>query len=119
MTGVGSAKVSTRAGWLWGVAAVGTVVVAGVVPLLFAADYFWRGDTQAAYFGAYYRLGELLRQGELPLMEPFAWRGGNHIVEGNFGLLSPIVMAIGISVAGMMTRVRRADGRAASPSLRA
>jgi hypothetical protein len=86
----------TRVGWLWGPAAVLTVVVAGLVPLFFAADYYWRGDTQIAYFGAYYHLGELLRQGQWPLLEPFAWRGGNHIVEGNFGLLSPIVMAIGI-----------------------
>ena len=73
-----------------------TVLVASTVPPLFIRDFFWRGDTQVAYFGAYYHLGELLRQGQWPLLEPFAWRGGNHIVEGNFGLLSPIVMAIGI-----------------------
>ncbi|MGH8892880.1 MAG: hypothetical protein ACRDWY_06175 [Actinomycetes bacterium] len=85
-----------RFGWLWGPAAILTVLVAGMVPLLFTTSYFWRGDTQIAYFGMYYHLGELLRQGQLPLQEPFAWRGGNHIVEGNFGLLSPIVMVIGI-----------------------
>ena len=87
---------TTRIGWLWGVAAVVVVVVAGLAPLLFTPHYFWRGDTQVAYFGAYYHLGAELRQGHYPLMEPFAWRGGNHIVEGNFGLLSPIVMVIGI-----------------------
>jgi hypothetical protein len=67
-----------------------------MVPLVFLTGYFWRGDTQVAYFGAWYHLGEELRQGHYPLMEPFAWRGGNHIVEGNFGLLSPIVMLIGL-----------------------
>ena len=85
-----------RLGGLWGVAAVVVVVVAALTPLLFTAHYFWRGDTQVAYFGAYYHLGAELRQGHYPLMEPFAWRGGNHIVEGNFGLLSPIVMVVGI-----------------------
>ena len=87
---------ATNLGWLWGVAAVVVVVAAGLTPLLFNTAYFWRGDTQIAYYGAYYHLGEELRQGHYPLMEPFAWRGGNHIVEGNFGLLSPLVMVIGI-----------------------
>ncbi|MGH8938401.1 MAG: hypothetical protein ACRDV2_03520, partial [Actinomycetes bacterium] len=94
--GAAMRRTATRLGWLWGPATVLTVVVAGLVPLLFTSDYYWRGDTQIAYFGAYYQLGEALRQGEFPLMEPFAWRGGNHIVEGNFGLLSPIIMIIGI-----------------------
>jgi hypothetical protein len=83
-------------GWLWGLGTVVVVVVGGLVPLLFTPHYYWRGDTQIAYFGAYFHLGTELRQGHYPLMEPFAWRGGNHIVEGNFGLLSPIIMAIGI-----------------------
>lgn len=94
--GAGARQTATRIGWLWGPAAVLAVLAAGLVPLLFTAGYYWRGDTQIAYFGAYYHLGEALRQGDYPLMEPFAWRGGNHIVEGNFGLLSPLIMIIGI-----------------------
>lgn len=83
-------------GWLWPAGALVVVLVAGAVPLLFNHAFFWRGDTQTAYFGAYYRLGEALRAGEYPLMEPWAWRGGNHIVEGNIGLLSPILMLFGL-----------------------
>ena len=92
-----AASVGERSrGWLWPAAAVLVVLVAGAVPLLFNHAFFWRGDTQVAYFGGYYRLGEALRAGDYPLLEPWAWRGGNHIVEGNTGLLSPIVMVFGL-----------------------
>ena len=103
---------ANRLAWLWGVAAVVVVVAAGMAPLLSVSGYYWRGDTQIAYFGAYYHLGEELLQGHYPMMEPFAWRGGNHIVEGNFGLLSPIVMVVGIGATvadnaiGYMTLVK-------------
>lgn len=76
------------------VAVVLTVV--GAVPLLWDGRYFFRGDTQIAYLGWWYHLGERVREGRLPLMEPLTWEAGNHVAEGQWGLFSPLTILIGL-----------------------
>jgi hypothetical protein len=77
-------------------AAWSTTVLAGLVPLWFYTRYFFLGDTQAAYFGELYHFGELLRSGEWPMLDPSAWRGGAYLVEGQWGLFSPLTMLIAV-----------------------
>jgi hypothetical protein len=72
------------------------LTVVGVTPLFWVGRYYFRGDTQIAYLGWWYHLGERVREGHLPLMEPLAWEAGNYIAEGQWGLFSPLTILIGL-----------------------
>ena len=76
--------------WLWGVGAVVLAVATGIIPFLFDHGYYWRGDTQLAYFGALYHLGEELREGRLPLLDPASWQAGAFAVDASWGLWNPL-----------------------------
>jgi hypothetical protein len=84
-----------RARW-WLLAVVPSVVLPVLVLLLHDPRYLFYGDTQAAYLGWQYHLGEQLRAGHWPLIDPHAWQAGNLVAEGQAGLFSPLVMAIGL-----------------------
>lgn len=73
-----------------------TALVTLLLPLLGDPRHFFYGDTQAAYYGWWYHLGDELRAGRWPLLDPQAWRAGNLAAEGQWGLYSPLVMAIGL-----------------------
>ena len=70
--------------------------LAGITPLFWLGRYYFRGDTQIAYLAWWYHLGERVRQGDLPLMEPLAWEAGNYVAEGQWGLFSPLTILIGV-----------------------
>jgi hypothetical protein len=72
------------------------LVLAGVTPLFWLGRYYFRGDTQIAYVGWWYHLGERVREGHLPLMEPLAWEAGNYVAEGQWGLFSPLTIVIAL-----------------------
>jgi len=72
------------------------LVVTGVTPLFWLGRYYFRGDTQIAYLGWWYHLGERVLEGDLPLMEPLAWEAGNYVAEGQWGLFSPLTILIGV-----------------------
>ncbi len=58
--------------------------------------YFFSGDTQAAYYGWWYHLGQEVRAGHWPMLDPHAWRAGNLMAEGQWGLFSPLSIGIGL-----------------------
>jgi hypothetical protein len=72
------------------------LVVVSLIPLLWFSRYYFRGDTQVAYIGWWYHLGEEVRNGRLPLMETRAWEAGNYVAEGQWGLFSPLTIFIGL-----------------------
>lgn len=72
------------------------LVVVGVTPLFWLGRFYFRGDTQIAYLGWWYHLGERVRDGQIPLMEPLAWEAGNYVAEGQWGLFSPLTILIGV-----------------------
>jgi hypothetical protein len=74
------------------------VTVALALAVLLADDprHYFYGDTQAAYYGWWYHLGEAVRAGQWPLLDPHAWRAGNLVAEGQWGLFSPLVVGIGL-----------------------
>jgi hypothetical protein len=90
------AAVWRRSGWRWAAGAVLVVVAGAVLLLLHDPRYFFHGDTQAAYLGWEYRLGEELRAGRWPLLDPHAWAAGNAVADGQWGLFSPLLMGIGL-----------------------
>ena len=82
---------------LWASALVATLLVAGVIPLLFDSRFYYSGDIQVAYLGWWWELGNQLRDGRWPLLDVQSWRAGNVVAEGQWGLFSPLTIAIGIA----------------------
>ena len=74
--------------------------------------WFFRGDTQAAYYGWWYHLGSSLRDGVLPVMDVQTWRAGDLAAEGQWALFNPAVWVLGLltttfpSVIGLATAVK-------------
>jgi hypothetical protein len=89
-------RVSARAEAAWIGAAALTVLVALLALLVWNRHYFWYGDTPAAYYGWWYHLGDLVRHGEWPTLDPHAWRAGDIAAEGQWGLWSPLTIGIGL-----------------------
>jgi hypothetical protein len=89
-------RVSVRAEAVWMLAAAGTVLVALLGLLARNHHYFWYGDTPAAYYGWWYHLGDMVRHGRWAPLDPHAWRAGNFAAEGQWGLWSPLTIAIGL-----------------------
>ena len=81
-------------GWL--LAVVPSVALPVLLLLLQDSRYLFYGDTQAAYLGWQYHLGDQLLAGHWPLLDPQAWQAGNLVAEGQAGLFSPLVMAVGL-----------------------
>jgi hypothetical protein len=81
---------------VWGASAVLVVLAAALLLLVQDPRYFFHGDTPSAYLGWEYRLGQQLRAGHWPLVDLHAWASGNAVAEGQWGLFSPLVAAIGL-----------------------
>jgi hypothetical protein len=88
---------SARAEALWMLAAGLLVAVALGGLLLKDSRYFWYGDTPAAYYGWWYHLGDLVRHGHWSTIDPHAWAAGNFAAEGQWGLWSPLSIAVGLA----------------------
>jgi hypothetical protein len=80
----------------WALAVVPTVLLPLLLLVVHNHRYLFYGDTQAAYLGWQYHLGEQLRLGHWPLLDPHAWQAGNFVAEGQAGLYSPLTMAVGL-----------------------
>ncbi|HET7734982.1 MAG TPA: hypothetical protein VFK52_03335 [Nocardioidaceae bacterium] len=77
-------------------ATVATILIAMSIPLLFDSGYYWRGDTQAGAYGNWFHIGDTLRNGEFPILDTSAWRAGNLVAEGGWGVFNPVVWVLGL-----------------------
>lgn len=80
----------------WALAAPGVVLLASLLPLLRTRDYYFRDDTEIGAYPIWYRLGQTLRAGEWPILEPSSWMAGNIAAEGQWGLFSPITLGVSL-----------------------
>lgn len=76
----------------------GIVAVAALVPLIFNPWFYFYADTPEGAYGQWYALGEQLLQGVWPLLNVDAWRAGNWVAEGQWGLWNPVILGIGVLV---------------------
>ncbi|MEX0429645.1 hypothetical protein AB3X52_18665 [Nocardioides sp. DS6] len=100
----GTARVSRRArlgallrregGWL--AAALLVVGIAWVVTLPLDPRHFYSGDTEQAYYGWWYAVGDALRHGHLALLDPQQLGYGNHVLDGQLGLYNPLIALVGL-----------------------
>lgn len=75
-----------------------TIVITALIPVLFNSQFYFYADTPEGAYGQWFELGEQVRQGVWPMMNPSAWMAGNYIAEGQWGLWNPIVLLIGVWV---------------------
>ncbi len=80
----------------WGLAVVPSVLLPLVLLLLGNPRYLFFADTQTAYLGWQYHLGQELRAGHWPLLDPHAWQAGNMVAEGQAGLFSPLTAGLAL-----------------------
>lgn len=83
------------------VAPVAVVVVVTLMALLPAARdrrFYLTDDSAAQFLPSWYHLGGLLRAGELPLLDPTLWAGGNVAAEALFGIWNPVLLATMVAV---------------------
>lgn len=57
--------------------------------------FFW-DDTQLGAYGQWYGLGRRILEGEVTLLSPGSWQGGNYLAEGQWGIFNPVTWLIGI-----------------------
>jgi len=80
----------------WVGAALLVMCAVWLVGLLRDGHRYWRGDAQNAYYGWWYALGDALRHGEWPLIDPTTLPAGGHVIEGQMGLYNPITALVGL-----------------------
>lgn len=72
---------------------VGIVAVLGLIPRIFHPWFYYWDDMMRSFVPQWWHLGALLSAGELPLLEPQGWMGGNIVAEGGYGVWSPLNVA--------------------------
>ncbi|MBW3647800.1 MAG: hypothetical protein KY440_08510 [Actinobacteria bacterium] len=86
-----------RSAALWALATPAVVLLAACLPLIGTHDFYFWDDTEIGGFPLYFHLGELLRAGTWPVLDPGMWMGGNFLAEGQWGLWNPMILAIGVA----------------------
>ncbi len=93
----GLAAVRRHPSLFWGTATPLVVLVAACLPLIVTADFYFWDDSEIGAFPLWFDLGEKLRAGEWPILEPSRWMGGNIVAEGQWGLWNPLMLAISVA----------------------
>ena len=64
-----------------------------LIPALRDHRFYLTDDSAAQFLPSWYHLGELLRSGQFPLLDPTLWAGGNIAAEALFGIWNPVLLA--------------------------
>lgn len=81
------------------------VAVAALVPLLFNSHFYFFADTPDGAYGQWYELGQQLRAGNWPLMNPAGWMAGDYVAEGQWGLWNPLILALSVLLTALPSAV--------------
>ncbi|MDQ1127886.1 hypothetical protein [Microbacterium sp. SORGH_AS_0888] len=82
----------------WPLAAVLGGIIS-LIPLLFNHRFYYVDDTQTYSVGLWNDIGAKLLDGTLGWLNPGAWLAGNHALDAQHGLWSPILLAISAAAA--------------------
>lgn len=85
---------------LWPVVTAVAALLMAALRLVWDARFYFADDTQTGAFGQWWELGDRLRQGTIPVLNPSAWMGGNYFAEGQWGLLNPVTWIIALTARG-------------------
>lgn len=100
---VGARAVETRTParpvWLAPAVLVATVAVLGLLPFWANREFYFADDSAAVFLPTWRAAGLDLLAGTWPVLRPDVWMGGNWAVEAQFGLFSPVNLALMVVVA--------------------
>lgn len=74
------------------------IIVCAIIPVIFNPHFYFYADTAEGAYGQWFELGQQLRSGSWPLLNPEAWMAGNYAAEGQWGLWNPLVLVIALAV---------------------
>lgn len=80
----------------WWAASALAVILVCVMRIIVAPRFFFWDDSQLGAYGQWYGLGDRLLSGNLTLLSPGAWQGGNYLAEGQWGIFNPLTWLIAI-----------------------
>jgi hypothetical protein len=69
------------------------VAAMALVPALRDPRFYLTDDSAAQFLPTWYHLGQQLRAGQFPLLDPTLWAGGNIAAEALFGVWNPVLLA--------------------------
>jgi hypothetical protein len=69
------------------------VAAMALVPALRDPRFYLTDDSAAQFLPTWYHLGQQLRAGQFPLLDPTLWAGGNIAAEALFGIWNPVLLA--------------------------
>jgi hypothetical protein len=85
-----------RGALLWYLLSLAAVLVMAVVRILHEPRFFFWDDTQLGAFGQWYGLGTRILAGDVTILAPGSWQGGNYLAEGQWGIWNPVVWIIAV-----------------------
>ncbi|MFE2756985.1 hypothetical protein ACFXGA_33810 [Actinosynnema sp. NPDC059335] len=68
-------------------------VVLFSIPYRINRLFYYVGDNHESFVPLWHHLGERIRDGQWPLMDPAGWYGGNYAAEGEYSLWNPVQVA--------------------------
>jgi hypothetical protein len=77
------------------------VILMALVPVLRDPRFYLTDDSAAQFLPTWYHLGQALREGRFPLLDPRLWAGGNIAAEALFGIWNPVLLATMVAVSLM------------------
>ncbi|MCP8998665.1 hypothetical protein NFC73_02790 [Pseudarthrobacter sp. RMG13] len=84
--------------WQWGLLASLIAAVTSLVPRLFSPTFYYWDDMMQSFLPLWRNLGQEIRAGRFPLMDPDGWVGGNVVAEVGYGIFNPVNIANSIIV---------------------
>lgn len=76
--------------WHWGIVTAAIAAVASIIPRLFNPTFYYWDDMMQSFLPLWRHMGEEIRSGRFPLMEPGGWVGGNIVAEVGYGIFNPV-----------------------------
>ncbi|MBN9190704.1 MAG: YfhO family protein [Microbacterium sp.] len=81
---------------IWPLAAMLATAIFGAARLLVNGRFYFADDSEIGAFGQWWKLGDSLLSGGIPVLNPRAWEAGNYFAEGQWGLLNPVTWLIAL-----------------------
>jgi hypothetical protein len=76
--------------WLMVLSVGIAAVIIFAVPYWIHPLFYYVGDNPESFVPLWHHLGEQLRAGRWPIMDPAGWYGGNYAAEGEYSLWNPV-----------------------------
>lgn len=84
----------------WYLLSVVAVLLMAFARIVREPRFFFWDDTQLGAFGQWYGLGSRILSGDVTMLSPGNWQGGNYLAEGQWGIWNPVTWLIAVGTHG-------------------